>query len=809
MNRQFFLRRSKKILGPFSLEDISKLKNTNRLKKGDQISVNKDGPWKPIADLEDQENSSLESIETSNKSSHESPKSAKKKRPDAANRSRVREKNEQLHLPESEKVAVNSRKAFWGLCLVAVVSFIGVVVFVVSDMNNTKQVQAIENTNKLLEEAYEELEQSNLENAAALLQQYIDDPLANRIEDAVLIRQEIDSASSDELAISVLKNEELFPDEIILANFRKNSNELDPEKETLLNSRIEAIAKKQINTPSLRGHFAKTIKKNLPDHQVRRFAIVLAAQQKEAELLAMKEQKEAEILAIREQKEKEERLLTERSVELFFNDTATGDLAEYIHSKNEEFGSGVGQLRFGAETDNQDLEGVVILENIYLRNGVWLSFIQNNDISNGETRLYAILELITGNEKKIIPPGIFLTIGKKNGPEIVLMREKVEILREAESNQVIGHSIKYESIYGLINKTEDIEGFEYPWIVATFSEMFGDATTEFAMTCLGQDGELVEDAEVGELLYEFKGTFNDATLFVIINWLREIKFLEVTKMEDSWDFIPNFHEDLARKEFQIKNRIANEKERTLKDDVGNEDGMNENPQSEYDLLDGVIQSFSFDEDTVDQDLATVEDISGKGSKGFTHGTKTVPGFIGNCLRFWNRACLTFEDSHLPSGLEPRTISFWIKMQPQLKQRGIPFTYGNGADDAFTLIVFENVNPVVEFRRTMTLVQAGDDRPIANVSSKTRIADNEWHHIVATYDGLKAAIFIDGQLEADQKIFKNTTLPGQAVIGNLQIGNKEHFYDGLLDEFMIYNRAITPAEVKKLYDSVLARSENLE
>ena len=89
-----------------------------------------------------------------------------------------------------------------------------------------------------------------------------------------------------------------------------------------------------------------------------------------------------------------------------------------------------------------------------------------------------------------------------------------------------------------------------------------------------------------------------------------------------------------------------------------------------------------------------------------------------------------------------------------------------------------------------------------VRTKTAIPVNEWIKITATYDGSSTAagvkVYLDGQqLELDvirDKLTKDITYGGEP---NLALGYRfrdNGFKNGLVDEFKVYNRAVTAAEI---------------
>ena len=74
----------------------------------------------------------------------------------------------------------------------------------------------------------------------------------------------------------------------------------------------------------------------------------------------------------------------------------------------------------------------------------------------------------------------------------------------------------------------------------------------------------------------------------------------------------------------------------------------------------------------------------------------------------------------------------------------------------------------------------------------------WNHLVATYDGQFAKVYINGKMEAtastnNEKIHVNGN---PVTIGTDGYGLR---YTGEMDDIRIYNRALPAEEVKALYD----------
>jgi hypothetical protein len=90
---------------------------------------------------------------------------------------------------------------------------------------------------------------------------------------------------------------------------------------------------------------------------------------------------------------------------------------------------------------------------------------------------------------------------------------------------------------------------------------------------------------------------------------------------------------------------------------------------------------------------------------------------------------------------------------------------------------------------------GTDSVPGVIATSGPITTTNWYHVVGTYDGSNARIYVDGELE--------NTQPATIVINNvdLYIGSTaggQRFFNGLIDEVAIYNRTLTDAEISAIY-----------
>ncbi|MFC1765649.1 protein kinase [Planctomycetota bacterium] len=79
-------------------------------------------------------------------------------------------------------------------------------------------------------------------------------------------------------------------------------------------------------------------------------------------------------------------------------------------------------------------------------------------------------------------------------------------------------------------------------------------------------------------------------------------------------------------------------------------------------------------------------------------------------------------------------------------------------------------------------------------------DNQWHLIVVLYDGQEFALYIDGKLGASKCFYESIAMDtGPLYIGPTKRARNEGLKDGLIDDVRIYSYALSPDEVKGLYE----------
>jgi hypothetical protein len=239
----------------------------------------------------------------------------------------------------------------------------------------------------------------------------------------------------------------------------------------------------------------------------------------------------------------------------------------------------------------------------------------------------------------------------------------------------------------------------------------------------------------------------------------------------------------------------------------------------------LVAKFSFEN--------SVEDAKGNITSGTTNNVTFVDGAKGKAYMGSADGYALFSNvGTAVTGIQSVTLSTWIKTSNHADGAESWFQLlndsnwignmfvlqENGADGDSVRIKF-NVNKWdAPAWKEQWMELGGDNRMV--------IGDGNWHHVVISYDAVssKAAFYVDGKEmtmpEGITNRYGDDPTNGGAPLGPLKFKNatrfvfgcfKQHLpnggtpdgwmkhYDGGLDEFRIYDKALAAADVKSLYD----------
>jgi hypothetical protein len=91
----------------------------------------------------------------------------------------------------------------------------------------------------------------------------------------------------------------------------------------------------------------------------------------------------------------------------------------------------------------------------------------------------------------------------------------------------------------------------------------------------------------------------------------------------------------------------------------------------------------------------------------------------------------------------------------------------------------------------------------------QVTDGQWHHVVGTFDGEFAKVYVDGWRVGSQghwvgelpNTFYNLTIGANRSNPDPKYGEAGSSFNGIMDDVMMFNRALSDDEVQELFQSL--------
>ncbi|HTU75807.1 MAG TPA: arabinofuranosidase catalytic domain-containing protein [Trebonia sp.] len=171
----------------------------------------------------------------------------------------------------------------------------------------------------------------------------------------------------------------------------------------------------------------------------------------------------------------------------------------------------------------------------------------------------------------------------------------------------------------------------------------------------------------------------------------------------------------------------------------------------------------------------------------------VPGEIGNAVRLSGNGEYVQLPDGIASGLHDFTISAWVNPSQNTAWSRV-FDFGTGTNDYMFLTLSAGGGPM---RYAITTSGNGAEQQI---NTSTSLPLNTWSLVTVTLSGSTGTLYVDGQpVGTNTSMTLNPTSLGdtsQNWIGRSQFP-ADPYLNGTVDDFNIYSRALSPAEVAAL------------
>lgn len=204
---------------------------------------------------------------------------------------------------------------------------------------------------------------------------------------------------------------------------------------------------------------------------------------------------------------------------------------------------------------------------------------------------------------------------------------------------------------------------------------------------------------------------------------------------------------------------------------------------------------------------TATDANGANNNGtYVSSPLSVAPLIGgetnSFARSFNGTSQYIDLSPTPFGA-PSTFSVeaWVRTSVAKASGGYHFLVSDSSadfDNGFSLVIDSSNRPVFAVARQTTSISRGQ------AVSSTTVAPNTTHHLVGTYDGTRARIYVDG-VERANVIF--TSDPTWNSSRDLRIGRPvsttsltQRYLQGSIDEPALYTTALSAATVLAHYEA---------
>ena len=140
-----------------------------------------------------------------------------------------------------------------------------------------------------------------------------------------------------------------------------------------------------------------------------------------------------------------------------------------------------------------------------------------------------------------------------------------------------------------------------------------------------------------------------------------------------------------------------------------------------------------------------------------------------------------------------TVACWAKVSERTGDYQVIFSHNWNGYRSCYLLEFQPDSVTPQFAAITS------DRAKRYAISKVKVQNGEWSHLVGVFDGHSVKIYVNGVLTGENSLTGTLDVINKPVaIGCHLVPGDRNWFKGIIDEVLVFNRALTSEEVKILY-----------
>lgn len=212
------------------------------------------------------------------------------------------------------------------------------------------------------------------------------------------------------------------------------------------------------------------------------------------------------------------------------------------------------------------------------------------------------------------------------------------------------------------------------------------------------------------------------------------------------------------------------------------------------VKDGLVAYWSMDKNTINGDK--LNDLIGK-NEGTIKGAKSVAGKIGEALEFngtSDRVDIPGTDVLNFNGKKALSVAAWINVSGV--GTGCCGQIVGQRDLNTYALRYDNRDAGAEIELIVCPGWVGDGASFGLPVPKA----GEWHHVTGVCNGTQLLMYLDGKLGDKGTIAFPGTITGGGPATVIGGSNADGYFKGMIDEVLIYNKALSEKEIVQNYQS---------